>query len=81
MVLEYEYINTHRLQTNEAIATERNISATKSIRPAPAATSGKVVMPGPFIVLAAKTRMAEKERYFGFGCFSSPVIGSLYSQS
>ncbi len=74
-----------RRQTNAAMDTDRTISVTKSVRPASAATSGKVVMPGPFIVFAARTSIAEKDKYFGgaaaalaaVACGSGFVVGSV----
>ncbi len=47
-----------RRQTNAAIPADNPMRSKYSVRPAFAATSGKVVMPGPFMVFAAKTRMA-----------------------
>lgn len=46
------------------MVTDRAMSTTYRVRPASAATSGRVVMPGPFMVLAARTRIAEKGRDF-----------------
>lgn len=51
-----------RRQTNAAMPAEHAMSNMYRVRPALAATSGKVVMPGPFMVFAAKTRMAVEDR-------------------
>ena len=55
---------TMRRQTNAAMPAEHAMSNMYRVRPAFTATSGKVVMPGPFMVFAAKTRMAVEDRWW-----------------